>query len=158
MMDGLRQYILSVITVSLICGILNGIFKDIAASRLMRLLCGIFMTVTVVAPIVRIDFSDFMEFGVPNSEVATAVASDGEQIAREAITDIIKSESETYVLDKAAQLSTDISVDVTVGEGEYPVPEHVLIAGAVSPNVRARLENLILTDLGITKENQIWTG
>ena len=69
----------------------------------------------------------------------------------------IKERTQSYILDKAQSLNAVLDVEVTLSDDEIPVPVKVCITGKVSPYARGRLENLIIEDLGIEKENQIWT-
>jgi hypothetical protein len=69
---------------------------------------------------------------------------------------LIKQETEAYILDKAQSLGCALEADVTVGEGLYPVPESVLICGSISNQNRKLLEDILVKELGISKENQQW--
>ena len=79
-------------------------------------------------------------------------------MAYQAMTELIKEKSQAYILDKAAELDASITADVTISEEELPKPLSVVISGQVSPYNRKRLESILETDLGIAKENQVWTG
>ena len=70
--------------------------------------------------------------------------------------DIIKAETEAYILDKASQLNVELSVEVTIDEEN--IPTAVTLSGEVSPYARRQLQEIIESDLGIAKENQRWTG
>jgi hypothetical protein len=59
-------------------------------------------------------------------------------------------------LDKAAAIGAQIQVKIVLSNDHYPVPEKVYIEGDISPFARTRLKQ-ILTELGVTEENQIWT-
>ena len=80
----------------------------------------------------------------------------GENLARDSMAEIIKSETEAYILDTARSLQAEVTVEVSVNEEN--VPDSVTVSGAVSPYVRRQLQRIIESDLGIAKENQKWTG
>ena len=86
----------------------------------------------------------------------TQAVQRGESVAMETMTQLIKEETESYILGKAAALGQTISVDVRVGDGQPPVPMEVTICGSVTPYARKRLSTCLLQDLGIAEENQIW--
>ena len=155
-MEGLRQYVISVAAAALICGIVSGMVQNGAAKELVRLLCGLFLAVTALHPLVKLDLSNLGEFALPYTQEAESVAAMGENMARESMADIIKAESEAYILDKAAELNAEITAQITVGD--YQAPTAAKLSGEVSPYARQRLEKILESDLGIAKENQLWTG
>ena len=155
-MEGLRQYVISVAAAALICGIVSGMVQNGAAKELVRLLCGLFLAVTALHPLVKLDLSNLGEFVLPYTQEAESVAAMGENMARESMADIIKAESEAYILDKAAELNAEITAQITVGDDQAPAAAK--LSGEVSPYARQRLEKILESDLGIAKENQLWTG
>lgn len=155
-MESLRQYILAVVSVALISSILMSLVQNGFAKELIRLICGLFLTLIVIQPIINFDFGVFAEYSASFAKDAEAVAAVGDSMAKEAMGDIIKSESEAYILDKAASMNADITVDITVSDAQ--LPERATLSGNLSPYARERLETILESDLGITKENQVWTG
>ena len=83
-------------------------------------------------------------------------AAMGENLARDSMADIIKEETEAYILDKAADLHANLRVEVAVGEDNLPAA--VTISGEASPYARRQIQAMIANDLGISKENQKWIG
>lgn len=154
--DGLRQYIFSVTAAALICSILMSLVRGGFAKELIRLVCGLLLTLTVLRPMVNLDFGIMDEYPASLTRNAESVSAEGERMAKETMTDIIKAQSEAYILDKAAAWNASVSVDITVGDSQ--IPESAVLRGEISPQTREHLEVILETDLGITKENQIWTG
>ena len=157
-MDGIRQYIFTVIAAALLCGVLSSIFHQGKSKDLLRILCGIFLAFTVFKPITGVDLSDILEESLIFESDAEQTAALGENMAYQAMTELIKEKSQAYILDKAAELDASITAEVTVSEEETPKPLSVVISGQVSPYNRKKLESILETDLGIAKENQVWTG
>lgn len=157
-MDGLRQYVLELVIAALICGIITGLVKEGSLREILKFICGVFLAVTVLRPIVGTDFLTLLDFSHLHTDDAAQAVSAGENLSRDAAAAIIKAECEAYILDKAAQLEVQISAEVTLSEDDPPVPVSVLITGNVTPYNKLRLEEIIQEDLGITKENQLWTG
>lgn len=87
---------------------------------------------------------------------AEDAAAMGENLARDSMADIIKEETEAYILDKAADLHANLRVEVAVGEDNLPAA--VTISGEASPYARRQIQAMIANDLGISKENQKWIG
>lgn len=156
-MEALRQYVISVTAAALVVAIFTAMFdKNSGTGKMVRLIGSLMLTLVVIGPLVRLDFDKqvFLASGI-GSEV-TAAVDRGEKLAREEAVSIIKTRMEAYILDKATSMSADISADVTVGEDG--VPCSAVIRGEVSPAAKMRLRNILETDLGISKENQVWIG
>ena len=157
-MESLRQYILSVICVALICGILSGIVPDGSKKNVFRLLCGIILAFTVLRPLTRLKIEDLTEFLTFDTYEASEAAAAGKAQAEKAMADIIKSRCESYILDKAAELHAAIQVEIRVSSGQPPLPVEATIRGTASPYARRQIESIIEKDLGIPKEDLQWIG
>ena len=157
-MEGLRQYVLQLTIAALSCGIINVLVKESSFRDIIKFICGLFLAMTALRPLTRIDLALLDDWSHQYSENAAEAVSAGENFARDATADIIKAECEAYILDKAAELETQVTVTVTLSDDSPPIPVAVFISGKVTPYVRLRLEEMIQQDLGITKENQLWTG
>ncbi len=155
-MESAGQYVVCVVAAALICGVISCFFENGTGKTLIRMLCGLFLTVTALSPIVKLDLSAVTAYGAQYSDAGANAASVGEKMAQEARLVLIKQQTEAYILDKAAQLNTDVTVEVTVGEEQAIV--EAKFCGHISPYARMCLEEILESDLGITKENQIWTG
>lgn len=154
-MDGIRSYLLSVIAVAIICGLLPELLREGAARTLLKTACGLVLTVTVLKPLsnVSISFSeDFPAF----RDSAVFAADEGENLAIEALTEVIKAKSEAYILDKAAQWGMDILVEVELDPEPPYAPVAVRISGEASPQARSEMEELLAGQFQIPKEAQSW--
>lgn len=155
-MSVLRQYVLSVVAAALICGILSGFVQGGFHKQWIRLICGFFLTITILGPLADVDLNSLQKWGLPELQEAETATAMGKQAAEKAISDIIIMESEAYILDKAAAMNTNITVEITLDAQQ--TPEQIVLCGNVSPYARRQLESILESDLGITKENQRWTG
>jgi hypothetical protein len=159
MMDAMRQYIISVTAAAILCGIVKGIhFGDGASGALIRLIAGIFLALVVVSPLSGIRIEDFLTCTRDYSLAGDTAAALGEDAAIEAMASVIKSNTEAYILDKAAAMEAALAVEVTLSDELPPVPVEVRLSGDISPYIKTRLQSILEDDLGISKENQIWTG
>ncbi len=157
-MEALRDYIISVTAVTMICAVAAALTRNAPAKELVRMLSGLVLTIAVIAPALDLDFSQWIAFSDTYAQAGKAVASEGEILAQSAMSDIIKAEAEAYILDKAAAAGMEIQVEVLLSDGQIPVPIQAVLTGAASPYGRQRLSQILETELGITKENQKWTG
>lgn len=156
-MEGLRQCVLSLTAASLVGGLLMTLApKDAAWSRILRPLCGVFLAVTLLSPVVTLRFSglwdSLSEFRFEGADVAEA----GVAAAKETMSAIIKDRTEAYILDKAASMGLSLRVEVILSEEEIPKPITVKLWGTVPPYTKTRLRNWMEDTLGIGEEDQLW--
>ncbi len=154
----MTQYIVSVVTAALICGILTGFMKDCGTKKLLKLLCGLFLTFTVLRPVVRFTVPEIPDLEKISAEAEKA-SLEGKRIMEDTLTSIITAQSEAYILDKAKTMEVFLTAEVaTSSEDGIPVPESVVLEGDVSMEAKQKLSQIIADELGIPKENQVWTG
>ena len=155
-MSGFRQYILTIIISAFACSLCAMITEKSSVNRVMKLLTGLIMTVTVLSPIKRISFLNLQEV-YDDFEMSSDIwISDGLRMAEAAKSKIIMQEVESYILDRAEQLGSCLSVELKLDE--KLMPETVVMRGSVSPYVKKQISEMLVKDLGITKENQVWSG
>lgn len=158
-MESIRNYLLGITAAALVCSILTRLLgsKGLLGTA-VKLLAGIFMALTVVSPWVNIRLTSLGDFTQGISYDASAAAADGENSAMEAMAEIIKQQTQAYILDKAESLGAQLSVEVTVSGDDLPVPCAVRLEGQISPYAKSALSTCIAEDLGISVEEQIWIG
>lgn len=157
-MEGLRTYIFSVCGAAILCMIANKFMSDNGTSGAIgKLFVGLFLLLTVIRPVASLHLNvPDQIFRYIESESQDAVQTGQEQTYR-AMAEIIKSKTSTYILERANALRANISVDVVVSGDVFPRPEKIYLYGAVSPIVKQQLQKILEQDLGVSKENQIWT-
>lgn len=157
-MLAISEYIRSVTGAALISAVVLRLLdgKGSAAS-IGKILVGIFMAVTVIGPITQVELTDLWDLLPDVSVDAAQAAGDGQAAAKKALADGISAQVEAYILDKAAQMDVSLTVHVELSDDTIPVPERVRLQGSVSPYAKSRLQSIIQEELGIDKENQIWT-
>ncbi len=156
-MQDLESYGFSIVAAALICGVLRTILGDKGtAAGMGKLICGIFLTFTVLKPVAQLDLNDLESIIFPEGISGEEAVSTGSLYAWESMAAIIKEESEAYILDKARSLNTQITVQIKVSQDPYPVPERVRICGNLPPAIRRQLQTILESDLGIPKERQTW--
>lgn len=157
-MQKVGTYLVSVCACGIFCGILKSLLpQKNAAGRILRMVCGVFLVFTAVRPLtdIRLDTLN-LATGYLLTE-GEALSQDGKNMASDALADIIKEQTEAYILDKARSLNAQITVEVNV-MGDPPSPVSVSIHGSIQPYAKSTLSSAIAEELGIAKEDQIWTG
>ncbi len=159
MMGKLGSYIISVTAAAIALGILSSIGNGKGGENaLLRLVGGIFMLIVVIQPAVNFRFDGLESFVNQTLLDAELAAQEGEEMASDAMCDIIKAETESYILDKACSYDVVLDVDVSVGEDGIHIPDSVTILGSCPASIQELLSEVISTDLGIPKERQRWIG
>ena len=158
-MGQLSKYIFSVICASLILSVLACFFdKKGSRGMIIKMIGGLFLALTIISPIVNLDFSGWMDYLEEYTLEGEKSAAWGESIAQEEYRTIITQQAEAYILDKADALGAELSVEVYLSDTEIPLPEEAVLRGKVSPYAKTELQQMLETDLGIAKENQLWIG
>lgn len=155
-MEGFQQYILSLIIAALICAVLNGFVSDGSSREWIRLLCGVYLLITVAGPLPGFKTISLSDYIAIYQQEADSLAKEGQSQMEQAFSQIIKSETEAYIFDKASKYDADLKITVTISKDFLPVSAE--LEGEIPTPSRKELEKILETELGITKEHQIWTG
>ena len=156
-MEGISQYLLTVVSAGIICAICSGmISKKGTYAAIIKLLTGLLMLLTMLAPLTKLNIQDLTAYFNDLSFDGTANAQAGEAMAVDATESIIKENVKAYILDKASALGLDVEVDIALTEDTPPLPRSVTVTGAVSPYAKQVLTKVISDDLGIPEEQQLW--
>ena len=155
-MQEIRKYILSLVAAALICSIVKILIDNNSThGKVIFLICGIFLTITVIAPLVDIQIPNLELFTNSFMEEAENAAAYGKGLANNEYRSIIKSTAESYILEKASSMNATIEVDITLDEIDA-IPKYVSISGDVSPYVKQNLSNYLKDTLDIPEEHQKW--
>lgn len=158
-MQNLGQYILSVGMAALLAGIIADYTDEKnTTGTITRMVCGLFLAFTVINPLTDLNYGILESFSQEMEQSAEPMVAAGTAMAEEYMAQLIKQETRSYILDKATRLGCELDAEVTVGQGQYPLPEAVTISGKVTVKQRRELEAFMETELGIPKEKQQWTG
>lgn len=150
------EYIAQAVAAALLCGIIVSMTKHSSGGSIVRMLCGVFMTIVLIRPLAGTNVS-FLESILPDiTGDAEAIASEGAAAAEDIRREYIKQRVQAYILSRAKTMEADIQANVSLDEDCVPVS--VSIAGRISPLSRSRLTQIIASELGIPKERQEWIG
>ena len=158
LVERIRLYILSVSAAAMICSMVLSLCDKKGLNKAaIRMLCGIFIAITMIDPLLEIRLPDIsMSTGIISGE-ATAAAEEGRQAAVNAVGAIIKQRTESYILDKADAMGLELIVQVILDRENQRYPQCVRIQGTASPYAKRQLQLWISEKLGIAEEKQIWT-
>lgn len=154
-MVSLRSYILSVVTAAILCSLILAIAgKKESGVPMLKLLTGVFLSLTIIRPVAQVKVEDFLAFTEDLQLEAEGAAAAGSAYYQNSVKEVILAQTQTYILDKAQTLGAPVAVEVFLDDDA--IPHAVTVHAALSPKVKAQLEEIIATDLGIPKERQTW--
>lgn len=152
----MKNYILSIVVCGIVSSITCALFDEKnSTGKVVRILAGILMTVTLLAPVKTFSFNRVLKYFDDLSINASTYTEEGKNTAQTKIDDIIKERAEAYILDKAKSMGLDVAVEVELNDNNS-VPCGIMITGKVAPYEKGVLRNYIEENLGISKENQQW--
>ena len=154
-MEAISSYILSVIAGAMLCAVVITLAGNGSTGKLLKLMSGLVMAAVVIRPMTEVTTVNLSRYlDLLNADAIAAVA-EGTDYARKETERRIKTNLESYILDKAAALSLDITVDMTLNT-KTMLPSAVVIAGNASPHARAVICAVLTDDLGIPAEALTW--
>jgi len=153
-MDAGRDYIISIIVCTLCCGIISGMTSGSGQGKLIHFICDVIVAVTVLRPISAIEFPSLSVYLADYRYSAQEYVHMGESFAKAEQERYIKKACEAYICSIAEELGAEISVRVQLDVNLMPAAAE--ITGRCNGEVRNEMEYILETDLGVTKENQLW--
>ncbi len=157
-MDNIGTFLLRITASALLCGIVRSLPVTGIAAKLMKLLTGVFMLVTLILPLKDIFLPQFGGNLNALKYDAQQIIGSAQTQTRQELQEIIISETEAYILDKAKNLGAELTVEVSVDDSDLPMPCAVTVRGSISPYAKQQLQQIICSDLGIDTEDQKWIG
>lgn len=154
-MDAITEYLLSITAAGVLCAVVRHIGKH-SSAKIIQAICGVFMAITIFSPVIHIKFNSFEDFFMDTKFVAEETRDEGLESAASAMAEIIKQQSEAYILDKAVSLGVNLDVKVKMSDTNPPVPKEVILSGNASPYMKNKIGQYITANFGISEENQRW--
>lgn len=156
-MEEVKTYLLSICGAALICAVINRFWSQKGSAAIGKMMAGLFIVLTVLQPLSGIGTEIVYDIEYSLNDLSSEAVGRGEREARTALQEIIKEKTAAYILQRSQTLQADISVDVYVSEDTVPIPVKVCIKGTIAPYAKQQLQIILEQELGISKENQIWT-
>ncbi len=156
MMEGIREYLISVVAVCMITVIADVLIQKSALKKIVRLIGGMLILLVAIRPLLSVDMeriSAYLE-GI-NAEYrfdTEEIKSTQEEILRRQI----KQSAEVYIENKAKALGATLHAEITLSEGEYPEPVSVKLIGTLTPEQVQTMSAEIETALNIPVSRQEW--
>ena len=151
----MRDYFYSIIVCILSTSILTQIVSNTKRKKLIRMISGIFLAISIFRPLSQINWEFLWNIASQSHFSADSYIEEGKKTALSAQETIIKDACKAYILDEAKKMGAKITVEFSLNEDLLPVSAE--INAEVDPSVQIQLQNILTEDLGIPKENQIWT-
>ena len=155
-MGFLRQYLLSILTAAIICAIISMLTKrHQAISGIIKMISTIFLSVTIFSPLMDLKIDDNFAFPAQFSQEAEKIISSAQTDIHYETEEIIINQTESYILEKAALYGVNLDVSIKLNN-DTGVPASVILCGMVAPGAKQRIQDLIVEEIGIPKEEQVW--
>ena len=148
----LTGVVFRIICAAFLCTLLGAIGSSGPAGRLRKLMAGIFLMLTVLQPVTRLELPE-LDLESIRAEARDAVR-EGQSVAALEKNARITEALESYIWNKASGMGLDLQVRVRVGEDG--MPNSVELTGDLSPEQQENLSECIARELGLGKEAQIW--
>lgn len=155
-MEAIRNYLLSVVAVCMITVVADVMIRKSALKKIVRLIGGILVLLVAIRPLVSLDMgkvSSYLEDFSASYQFDTARIK-GTQ--NEMIRQQVRRTAETYIENEAKELGGLLQAEVTLSDGEYPVPVSVILIGTLTPEQVQAVSAYIETALNIPASRQEW--
>ena len=157
-MDAIREYIISVTSAAILCGVVKGLIRKGPAHGILKIICGVFLAFTFLHPVMNIPLYSLTDPIIIKLEEGRDAIADGVKISEEASKQEISNRISEAVSKKAAELGLNLTVEVIFSDESVPIPIGLKIAGTASPYAKIQLQHYIRNELGISEEELNWTG
>lgn len=158
MMEALRNWLLALIAVSILCAAAESLIPTGGVKTVGQLVCGLVVLCVLVQPLAALrgySIADWLE------EYAQSLQMEEEHLEKQVNSNrktVIEDCCATYISDKAAELGTPCRVQVQCSmqaDGLY-LPESVQLWGDFDAVAQSRLTQLLETELGIPTDQQTY--
>ena len=156
-MEGVHRYLVSLLAAAIICSLATKISIQFSTIKmLIRLISAVFLLLTAVTPLLKIDINGIV--AIPNmpSDEASALINDVKSTVEEDTRKYIIERTQSYIRDRAAGYGATVSVVVELTDNGKKLPDKVTITGSISPYGKTALKRIIAAELGIPEDKQIW--
>lgn len=149
----MKAYLMKVICAALVCALAESIGADGPGKSTRRLIGGLFLVLAVLSPLGNMDLPR-LDLDTLRRE-AEAVTAEGTALAEHERFMVISDACESYIWNKAAEMGLELQVLVVLDDDGLPLRTE--LSGPASPLERQKLTQIIVRELGLGKEDVIWT-
>lgn len=161
MIETIRNWILCIIGTTIVCSVITALTPEGTAKRAVKVVCGFAAAIAMLGIITDFDYADYSSYLSLYRLEADETISDALQKSSQQTRFIIEEECEAYILDKANGLGGGLdTVSVTAAWSDEGVwyPARVELSGNMDSEAKEQLTGEIAAELGISQEEQIWSG
>ncbi len=157
MTEAIRTYLLGVVAAALLSSILLALIPEGTIKRVGTIVAGLFLILVCLEPIHSLNITDLAQ-SIARIDMQNGAAQSGVEVRSLDLTsELIKQNTEAYILDKAASMGVVLTADVTVSTaGDYPFPASVVLKGKLTRDQREFLTEYIEANLAISAQAQEW--
>ena len=158
-MTAVRNWLLAVIAVSLLCAAAEALMPQGAVKRVGKLVCGLVLLAAILSPLTGLDLSGSQRWLEDYLAALDLREAELEETVNGQMKGIIEQEYAAYIVDKAAQLGLRCTLRVECRETEEGLylPLRAEVRGPLSDSDQTLLIRLIAEDLGIPAEAQLYS-
>lgn len=150
----LKSYVLRLVAAALVSGILLEGMGEGHSGKVMKRLCGLFLLLTALGPLGRLNLPDLGDFQGVWREEAQRFVNQGEAYAQVERNQGIEDQLSAYILDKAAAL--DFPTKVRLMLSEEGLPEGVTLEASPTLVQKEAMEAFLEMEMGIPEEAVEW--
>lgn len=153
MLEGLRQYLLSVTAAALLTAVLQALLPKGPVRRVTALACSLLMLLTVVRPLNQFNTEELIRNFENYCQELSVYPEEMEKTSAALTESIIVSKSVSYIEDKAKENDMICNVQVSCrDENGVAVPDAVTVVGDLTGEERQTLLTVIQDDFGLGEE------
>lgn len=158
MMGAARDWLLAVISVSLICALADALMPQGPVRRVGKLVCGLTLLAALLMPVRELDLAAGERWLAEYFSGLEARSLELEETVDGQMKVIIEEAYAAYIVDKAAQLGLTCSarVECRAEEKGLYLPVRAEVSGALDGAGRSRLAQILAQDLGIPEAEQFY--
>ncbi|MEA4932888.1 MAG: stage III sporulation protein AF [Lawsonibacter sp.] len=157
-MDGVREWLLAIISASILCALADSVMPSGAVKRVGKLVCGMVLLCVVLTPVAHLDLKGGQRWLEDYLAGQEARKTELNEQVNEGMKVIIETRYAAYIVDKAEEMGLTCTARVScrVEEDGLYVPDVVQVAGIRSDVDQSRMTQLIQENLGVPLERQVY--
>ena len=158
MMEGLRSWLMGVISVSVLCAAADSLMPDGGVKKVGKLVCALAVLFVILQPLATLRGMDLTELLTQYAGTIREEESSLQEQAQYTQKAVIEEHCAAYISDKAAQFGAVCRVEVECefsDDGLY-LPRSARLWGDFSDVVQSRLTQFLQQELGIPTEKQTY--
>ncbi len=155
-MENIRSYLVSVVAVCMITVAADVLIQKSALKKIARLIGGILVLLTAIRPLLSVDMKTVGAYLETFSANAQFDTDEIERTQQGLMRRQVKQSAEAYIENEAKSLGGTLQAEVTLSDGEYPVPVGVVLTGTMTAEQVQTVSAVIETALGISADRQEW--